>query len=313
MIGLSQRNGPPLVPNRTVELLEQIVARLDRLEQRVEAIGALVEQAPAALAAVTDTVDEAAAQIAASGPSVDERLRAALTLADKLSRPGTVEALGRIVDRLEALEPLIGALEQLPGMAAMAVDFFDELSRGAQAAGIDLDARLKGLQALILELTRPECMAAVRSLLPILPQLQPLAKHAEALPGLVAMGVDVFDDWLRNQMCCGFDPEQMLQNMLTIGSRLTALLDSAEFRTLMDSEILSPRAVRVVGQAARALAAEPSAQDEARKLGLFGLLRALRDPDMQRSLGFAVRFARGFGRQIDDRGAPALLTAPSGD
>ena len=120
MIGLSQRNGPPLVPNRTVELLEQIVARLDRLEQRVEAIGALVEQAPAALAAVTDTVDEAAAQIAASGPSVDERLRAALTLADKLSRPGTVEALGRIVDRLEALEPLIGALEQLPGMAAMA-------------------------------------------------------------------------------------------------------------------------------------------------------------------------------------------------
>lgn len=313
MIGLSQRSGPPLVPNRTVQLLEQIVERLDRLEKRVDTIGALVEQGPAALAAITDTVDETAAQIAASGASVDERLKAAVGLADKLSRPGTVEALGRIVDRLEALEPMITSLEQLPGMAAMAMDFFDELARGAAAAGIDLNARLAGLQGLILELTRPECMAGIRSLLPILPQLQPLAKHAEEMPGLVAMGVDVFDDWLRNQMCCGFDPEQMLQNMLTIGSRLTALLDSPEFRTLMDSGILSPRAVRVVGQAARALAADPSGNDEERKLGMFGLLRTLRDPDMQRTLGFAVRFARGFGRQIDDRGAPTLLTGPSGD
>ncbi len=310
MIGLSQRDGPPLVPNRTHALLEKILERLDHLEARVEGIAQIVDQGPPAIAAVTDTLDEAARHLAAHGPPVDERVRSALHVVDTLTQADTAASLGRIVDRLTALEPMIEGLTQLPNLVAGATDVIDELARGAAAAGVDVDARLASLRGLLVELTAPPVLDGVRALLPILPQLAPLAHHAQAMPGMVAMAVDVFDDWVRHQTICGLDPEQMLQNMLTIGSRLTSLLDSAEFNTLMSSGVLSPQAVQVVGRAARALSTPAADGPPPKAIGPLGLLRALRDPDLQRSLHFGLRVARGFGRQLDDRGAPALLNAP---
>jgi uncharacterized protein YjgD (DUF1641 family) len=83
-------------------------------------------------------------------------------------------------------------------------------------------------------------------------------------------------------------------------------------RDLFDSGILAHTSVDVVSKAGSALAA--STVDHPESVGMFGLLRAMRDPDVARALGFLVRFARHFGRTLapPDKalatatGAPAL-------
>jgi hypothetical protein len=44
---------------------------------------------------------------------------------------------------------------------------------------------------------------------------------------------------------------------------------------------------------------------EPRKAGLFGALRALKSPDVQRALAFLVNLGRYFGESIDTRHAAA--------
>lgn len=66
-------------------------------------------------------------------------------------------------------------------------------------------------------------------------------------------------------------------------------------------QLTRPEVVDVVGAASQAIAAgsRQTAGDPARIGGIRGLLRAIKDPDVSRALGFAVSIAKAFGREID--------------
>ena len=63
---------------------------------------------------------------------------------------------------------------------------------------------------------------------------------------------------------------------------------------LVESKLLEPSALAVVSRLAAAFA-EPG---ETRPVGMWGLMRALRDPDLQRALGFLLAVGREFGRHL---------------
>ncbi len=73
--------------------------------------------------------------------------------------------------------------------------------------------------------------------------------------------------------------------------------------TVFRSGVLASDAVRVIGGVGGALAA--AAAEEPPRVGLLGMLRALRQPDVRRALGFLLRFAAHFGRTVD---SPARRT-----
>ena len=146
----------------------------------------------------------------------------------------------------------------------------------------------------------------------------PIAGLVETLPGAVAVAVDTFDSVAARVGGAGID----------LDARMTAVLRAVEVATapravnglasLVESHLLEPRALAVVSQLAVALAAT----GDAPPVGTWGMMKALRDPDVQRALGFGVAIARGFGQQLAaggvdacrdrlDEAAPArLLEAP---
>jgi hypothetical protein len=68
----------------------------------------------------------------------------------------------------------------------------------------------------------------------------------------------------------------------------------AALASLVESRLLEPSALAVVSQLAAALA-DPG---PARPVGMWGALKALRDPDVQRALGFLLAVARQFGKNL---------------
>ncbi|MCB9744430.1 MAG: DUF1641 domain-containing protein [Alphaproteobacteria bacterium] len=138
-----------------VELLERLDERLDRLEGRVDALAELVEKAPAAIAAVTDTADHHVAAMRARGVDVDERLRVALDLTERLTRPETAAALEQALD----------LSQQLPGGVAMVVDTVDALLGKVVSSGVDLDERARMLLRASEALTRPSMLELLNTLL----------------------------------------------------------------------------------------------------------------------------------------------------
>ncbi|MCB9743144.1 MAG: DUF1641 domain-containing protein [Alphaproteobacteria bacterium] len=141
--------------SRLVALMEGLDARLARLEGRVESLAQQLDHIPAGVAAVTDTVDHHVAALQQRGVDVDERLRVALSLTERLTRPDTAAAV----------EQALELSEQLPGGAAMVVDTLDGLMSKVVAQGIDIDERLRMLAAATEALTRPSMLKLVNALL----------------------------------------------------------------------------------------------------------------------------------------------------
>lgn len=92
-----------------------------------------------------------------------------------------------------------------------------------------------------------------------------------------------------------------LTQLAKVGVQISDLMNSDEFDALMQSGVLSPETLTVVGQAGDALveSRQEAAQSDQR-IGIFGLLRALNDPDIQRSLNFLLTFSKKFGRKLNN-------------
>lgn len=259
----------------TATALNRLLDRMDALENAMQQLSATIGQGPAMLAMMGDVVDEGIRNANASGINVEERAINVLHLLNKLTEP-------KMAHQLEAL---LNLAEQAPGLAAMVGDMVDNTVRSAAASGIDLEERAFTTLQLLNRLTEPKMVK----------QLEQLLELAEQAPGLLAMAGDVVDDAFRSANAAGIDIETMVKQGGVAAQRLSDLMRSTEFTTLMDSGMLDPKAVSLLGCAADALI---RSQQQSQKLGPMGLLGALRDPDVQSALGFFMTFAKEFGKNI---------------
>jgi hypothetical protein len=126
----------------------------------------------------------------------------------------------------------------------------DGLYRDARRAGIDGDERLKlGLVALE-RLTAPESLRAITGLTTQLSTLDQLARQA---PGFAAMTVDMVDELYAAVGRQGINLEEIAKQGLVAFRNFVALLQSEEVRALIDSRMLDPKTLQVMGAAAAAL------------------------------------------------------------
>ncbi|PEN09461.1 hypothetical protein CRI93_01670 [Longimonas halophila] len=227
----------------------------------------------------------------------------AASLEERLNDPQTTKALHRILDRLDAIEDAVDglatAVDQAPQAANMVTDMVDDGYRTAEAHGVDLDERMHLALQLTERLTAPKTVETLTRLMNRMDDVDRLIDLADQAPQAANMLVDMFDDAYRAAEASGHDPELVLRRTAEALSELSAFVGSDEFTALKDSGILDPQAVSVVGKAGDALAdCRRECGDEPPQVGLWGLFKALRDPDTRRALGFLTSFGKHFGRKL---------------
>ena len=207
--------------------------------------------------------------------------------------------LERIEARLAKLDPLLGPLlDAAPGALAMLGDTFDEFSNELG----DLDERLRAGLRLLERATRPQTLA----------QLEAAIELLDAMPGAVAMLGDSFDELAREAAARGVPLERIVPELGRTIAVLLDLLTQEQIQQLLSSDLLLPNAIEALATAARALAVTQYSGTE--PLGLFGALAAMREPEVQRALGFALDVARRFGTNLSHhQRALAPATAPTKD
>ncbi len=146
--------------------------------------------------------------------------------------------------------------------------------------------------------------AVAASLVTLLDHVEVLALMAESLDGFVRRG-DVIADSIAEGVAelREVDEAGGARELLSRGPELIELTTTAAdaapaLRSLVDSDMLRPEVIAVLSLAADALVegrrrAETGASDPG---GIFGLMRALKDPEVQRGLGFVLEVARALGR-----------------
>ncbi|PLS67577.1 MAG: hypothetical protein CV045_12810 [Cyanobacteria bacterium M5B4] len=211
--------------------------------------------------------------------------------------PDAPVLLNRMLDKIERLEAKVNQFEQLveqaPKLMALFTDTMDGIYGNSLQAGVNIEERIKMGLHLLTTITEPETM---RALCTLTGQLEQIATIAEQAPGLTAMAVDIADNFYASMAQGGVDLETAARNGLDAAGRLVNLLQSDEIKALMDSGVLDPKTLVIIGNAANALV---ESRTHVEKAGPFTLLRALFNSDLQRTLGFLLSFGQHFGKRME--------------
>ncbi|XZE56467.1 DUF1641 domain-containing protein [Planctomycetaceae bacterium SH139] len=233
------------------------------------------------------------------------------TLAERLNDPQTSEILHRLLDRAESFDRMLQMADELPNLLAIATDFFDAISRKAAQDGIDLEQRTTHLVKLLVQITEPRNLQALEQLVARLPKLEASSVLIDELPNLLATAMDVFDEWATNLKASGIDLEQSLRRGLHAALYLGGQIQHEELDRigfLLKSDVLNEHSVATVGMAGSALAScrrGTCEHPQPERVGLLGLLFAMRDPKTQRAVSFGLQFAKCFGSTLEENHASA--------
>ena len=124
--------------------------------------------------------------------------------------------------------------------------------------------------------------------------IAPLTEALAAAPGAIAAATDTFDRLAAQATEAGVDLDGRIASALRAVEVATSPRAVHGLATLVASKLLEPSALAVVSQLADALA-HPGPTPP---VGMWGALRALREPEVQRALGFLLAVARAFGRRL---------------
>ena len=257
---------------QVVNAMNRILDRLDVIESSLNAL----HNAPGMISMVADMTDDAVRSASERGLDIDERLRSALAIAEKLTAPSMVKKINAVVD----------AADQASGMVSMTVDIIDDTVKTAAEKGVDINERLSSALVLAEKLTAPHVVEQINNMLDMLNQSS----------GLIAMATDSFDNIMQVAIDKGVDPQEFVSQLFGVTTKLAHLLTTEEMKELIDGGIFDVGTLKVIGAASAALVESNEAPPK--KVGLFGVMREMKNPDMQKALGFLTTFARLFGKKL---------------
>ncbi len=263
------------------ERLRAALAIADKLTapsmvEKIDAFISAVDQAPGMISMVADIADSTVRSASEKGVDIDERLRAALAIAEKLTAPSMVEKINALVD----------AADQTSGMVSMTVDIIDDTVKTAAEKGVDINERLGAALVLAEKLTAPQVVEQINGMLEMMNQSS----------GLIAMAADSFDGIMQAAIDKGVDPQEFMTQLFAVTTKLAQLISTDEMKEIVDGGIFDVGTLKIMGAASAALV--ESNQAPAKKVGLFGMVREMKNADMQRALGFLTTFGRLFGKKL---------------
>ena len=265
-----------LQSEKTLQAIDHLLDRIDTLENAVERLTQVIEQGPGLISIATDSIDEVISNAKSNNIDLEKRTSNALAIAEKLTSDQVVEQIKQFA----------AFTEQAPGLISIFMDTIDELYRKTEQNGIAIQERIGQALELVEKLTNPNMSAQINQFLTFIDQA----------PGLVAMGMDVFDESYKKANELGVDLPSLGSQGISVLQQLNILLKSEEFQSLMQSGMLSPDILKFLALSGNALV--ESQKEPSSKIGLFGMLRALNDTDRQKAIGFLMKFAKSLGKHL---------------
>lgn len=128
--------------------------------------------------------------------------------------------------------------------------------------------------------------------------LDGFVRRGDEISGALSEGIGRLRDAAPSQQLQSLDLPKLAGSLRTLSSAVADATPALE--TLLKSDLTDSRAIDVISVAARSLVkgAELSKSEPTPVTGVFSLLKALKDEDVGRGLGFLIQVARAFGREL---------------
>ncbi len=176
--------------DRQAAAIEQLTKRIDQLQQSMNEILDTKSQIPNFIAIAADSGDDLLRRSESEGLDPDERIQNLAQLLERVSRRET----------LDKLDQLLILSEKAPGIVSILIDSFDKGIEQAENSGFDLIESISAASDLLSQLSSPDLMRKVQSLLTLSTQL----------PDFISILFDSIDQQITGASEQGIDPDEMV-------------------------------------------------------------------------------------------------------
>jgi uncharacterized protein YjgD (DUF1641 family) len=284
-----------LADGETLESLARVVTLIPMIEYAVQALAAGPELLEEGLEMVRDW---SRTKLGDAG-AIDQRLGLALDAVAAFTQPAILGALTKSLPPLLATPGLLDALPRLvrhvPRLAATLDRAIGSLDRAIESEKLDdagIDARLDEGIALVVSLTEPKKLAALRKASMLLTMLDDALRDVSE------------DDAERSlaeliEVVSTFARPDVLEGMHRMLAALPGLVET------LDALPVQPHTLELLRNANQSL---EEARPSESSIGVFGLWRVLHETDVQATLTLGIDVARKLGRRLGKpRRKPAQL------
>lgn len=209
------------------------------------------------------------------------------------------DELTQLNTRLDRLEAII---QQTSDVGGTALNIFDSYAAKWRAQGIDVEERAAVLQDIVENLTRPSVLRNVHKLSKQTHQVNDLLQVLNELPGIIATGIDIFDSMMDEANKRGLDMDARIRSLGVAGEYLSSPAAIATLEALFgdgdaldDAPVDNPILQLLIDATG---AVRETIQHPRERTGMFGLLRAGRDKDVQTFTAFSIRLVRSLGQRL---------------
>ena len=276
------------------DAMDRLHARMEHMESSLQRMVGLLDQVMPQVAMAVDIADDWAAS-RLGGDRIEERLAKLEDALVRVTEPATLEGLVRLAELGPRLHRVAELATTFDDTVAMGVDVADDWVQ-QELGGDELDRRLGAAKQALLVLTAPDVLASLTRMAVQAPDLERLVSLGASFDDTVAMAVDVADGWIRDQV----GGDSLDARLGSLGAAAIAFTEPDVLQTLRTLAELAPRLVgtaRIAADLEGLLSTAASSLEEpAEPVGFFGLLSALRDPEIQRGLGRVLHLTRLLGR-----------------
>lgn len=242
----------------------------------------------------------------------------------RLSEEKTIDALNRLLDRLDVIaftaDALSGFLARADVVAESVASSVADLKKmtGDETTAGEVIGRIPQLAKASVQLADVTASPAfdriinspllerlgdpkvLQSLLDVLDRLELASFVLESVDGFLkrseGIGQALSEDVADLKKATQPDLVKLKEVMRAMPALVTA------GQTLVKSGMLEPKAVEALGKIGRSVADSydeaRAIKRETRPLGVFGLLKAIRDPDVNRALDFALHVSKAYGQNL---------------
>lgn len=211
---------------------------------------------------------------------------------------------GQLTDIQQRIDRLESLATEGKAMSGAAIEFFDDQATQWQQKNVDVEARVALLHELAETLTRPSVLQHLLALTRQTDQLNTFLQMLHELPGIAATSIDIFDSMMDQATKRGLDIDARLRALATAGEHLSSPAAIATLEALFgDGSTQDPPPQRLENPILQLLvdasdALREAIEQPAERTGLFGLLRAGRNREVQTFTAFSLRLARSLGKRL---------------
>ena len=174
-------------------------------------------------------------------------------------------------------------------------DSVDDFLNPASEKGSSHLRKLEIIKELVDNLGDEDNLRAVIDLSKSLKDIAYLTSHLREIENTVSIVTDSTDEIMAKAVEKGLNLEELARNLSKLSGELIDLIESGTFNKLIESGILDSKSIEVVGALGHSLAVSKGTE---KRVGPLGIISAIFNKDIQRSIGFTLNLATHFGRKL---------------